>query len=708
MFRKRNISFSIKITIFALFSVFTLITMGIIITLNYTRNSTAALLTAEELMDQNVHQVFMKIENLYEPLLNITDQASELPIFGEKPTLQNHPAESYLINSIEAHPQIQVLYMGYSDGDFYEILSFKGESRTILQENVNAPENAEYGILRQYTPEGQKTPVRLWKFLNNERQTISSLKQGFTGYNPQYRPWYINAQKTDSSVKTDPYFFTNIMQMGITISRKLDGKVSGVIGADILSNEMSRFLSEITGDTEACIFIFNEKMQATSLPHHLKPADFRTTPYLTGIKHPLIKIFLTEQNKMEMKSEMDFQLEAEGKRYLVKIRQLPDRYSNGEYLFMARPREEILGPISDTLKTTSLLSLIILLLTLPIILIISNKISNPINKLVKEASKIGNFELTGDITINTNIKETNRLTKEMASMKRGLRQFNKYVPSRLVRTLLESNMESRIGGETKEMTFFFSDIANFTNISETIPPEILMKRLSCYFDILTQIIKEHNGTVDKYIGDAVMAFWNAPHNDPDHIKNGCIAAIRIQQKLSTANRIWNNNGQSSFHTRIGVHTGEAVVGNVGSRERLNYTVIGDAVNVSSRFESLNKRYKTKIIVGESLIEKLDADFLYRPLEKIIVKGKTSPELIFELISLTDEAEIREIEFAALFNEAYQFYLKREWSKAEIIMKKALLIKPEDNILNTYLNNINLFKQNEPEDDWTGIHIMKDK
>ena len=646
----------------------------------------------------------MKIENIYEPLLYITDQAVELPILGEKPSLQTHPAESYLINTMEAYPHIQILYIGYSDGDFYEILSFQGRNKKELQTTIEAPEEAEFGILRQFTPAGRKTPVRLWKFINHAHQTIGSLKQDYTGYDPRTRPWYLNAQNASGSVKTDPYLFSNIKKMGLTISRKIDGKVSGVLGADILLDEMAWFLEETGKKSSGLIFVFNQRLEMTAFPLSLQNQSETGSPELSDYEDPEIRGFTEYLSHNPLTDNMELTLETATGEYLVKVIKLPEKYSNNEYLFLSVPRKVILGPAGKTATRTSLISVLIFLIALPIVFIISRQISTPINILESEAIKIRNYDLSDDIRVFSRISEVNNLSSEMAAMKRGLRSFSRYVPSKLVKRLIESGAEDAIGGESRELTILFSDIEGFTTIAENSTPEELLNRLSDYFEIVSSEIRGKEGTVDKFIGDAVMAFWNAPIDDPDHSRHACEAALSIQRRLRETNLSLNNQ-KSMFTTRMGINTGVAVVGNVGSLDRMNYTAVGDIVNSTSRLEGINKLYKTSIIIGDTVVDKISSKMLYRPLEKIVVKGKTVPQKIYELIGYKEECSHKQNEFASLFTEGFNFYYRKEWEKAVQCFDRAFVIYPDDPALRSFIKSCNELIQSPPADDWTGVRSL---
>src|SRR6185437_1039257 len=186
----------------------------------------------------------------------------------------------------------------------------------------------------------------------------------------------------------------------------------------------------------------------------------------------------------------------------------------------------------------------------------------------------------------------------------GLRSFGAYVPRDLVRAVLASGERAELGGKTKELTIFFSDLAGFTTLSETLAPEALVELLGGYFDEMTRVIQSHGGTIDKFIGDAIMAFWNAPGDEPDHAARACQAALDCQAKLDAMRRA--DARLAGLQARIGLATGSVLVGNIGASDRMNYTVMGDTVNLASRLEGLNKAYGTPIMIAETTFAKAGA------------------------------------------------------------------------------------------------------
>jgi adenylate cyclase len=294
-------------------------------------------------------------------------------------------------------------------------------------------------------------------------------------------------------------------------------------------------------------------------------------------------------------------------------------------------------------------------------------------------------------------------------MKTGLRMFGRYVPAELVRQLVQTGEVACLGGKKKELTFFFSDIAGFTPISESISPESLMAHISEYLDELTNIIMAARGTIDKYIGDSIMAFWGAPIWDPDHAVRACNAALACQKRLTELNKKWEAEGKAALPTRIGIHTGEAIVGNVGSPDRMNYTVLGDNVNLASRLEGANKIYATRIIISESVYECVSELFLCRPLDLIAVRGKGEGIKIYELVEKKgDDVSTRTAALYQAFARALDKYERRDWDGALEIFSDIHREFPSDQPTLLYIERCKRFQQNPPEPGWTGVTHLNSK
>jgi adenylate cyclase len=224
--------------------------------------------------------------------------------------------------------------------------------------------------------------------------------------------------------------------------------------------------------------------------------------------------------------------------------------------------------------------------------------------------------------------------REKRKMKR---LFGQYVSKDVYDQLVANPALARLGGQRREMTVLFSDIRGFTTVSEKGEPEEIVAVLNVYFTRMVDIVFKHKGTLDKFVGDMVMALFGAPLDDPDHADHAVEAALEMIEELQRLNERWQAEGGSALDIGIGINTGPMIAGNIGSEAIMSYTVIGDAVNLGARLESLNKNYGTRIIVGEATRSRLKGRYTLRPLGDVVVKGKTLAVPIFEVVGRADQA-----------------------------------------------------------------------
>ncbi len=287
--------------------------------------------------------------------------------------------------------------------------------------------------------------------------------------------------------------------------------------------------------------------------------------------------------------------------------------------------------------------------------------------------------------------------------------FSRYVSPTVVNELIENPQMVRLGGEKKELTVFFSDIAGFTSISEKLTPEELVLLLNEYLSEMTAIVFNNEGTLDKYIGDAVMAIWGAPVAVPNHALNACKAALQMQEAIIEMNRRWKKEGKPELGARAGINTGEMIVGNMGGVRRFDYTVIGDNVNLASRLESANKQYGSRIMIAERTQQLVSSDIIVRELDSLVVKGKTHPVRVFELICLASEPLPPHGErFLNLYNKSLALYKQREWDMAIASFEQGLRWLGEDYASKMYIDRCRFYKNFPPPDDWDGAFVMKTK
>jgi len=290
--------------------------------------------------------------------------------------------------------------------------------------------------------------------------------------------------------------------------------------------------------------------------------------------------------------------------------------------------------ISNYKKKFTCAFLTLLVIIFPIICWITNMIRRPLNKLRDEILKLKDLDVDEHIDFKSSISEVNDMIDATDKVKTGLRSFSKYVPDKVVKQLISQGKDAKIGGEKEHVTILFSDIEGFTSISENNDTQEVVTALNEYFDIYVHCLEENGATVDKFIGDAVMAFWNAPNKVDNHEFVAVKTAMEIVKEIDVLNQKWKSEGKKFiFKTRIGINSGEVIVGNIGSTNRINYTVTGDPVNLASRLEMANKQYNTKILIGENVYNKTKDSIDYNYIDTVKVKGKEVYVKVYQPVKL---------------------------------------------------------------------------
>jgi adenylate cyclase len=320
---------------------------------------------------------------------------------------------------------------------------------------------------------------------------------------------------------------------------------------------------------------------------------------------------------------------------------------------------------------------------------------------------IRSFELDDPIKLHSRVHEVSTLIRSMSGMKSTIREVSKFVPKALVKDILESESQVAVGGETCRVSILFTDVKDFTPIAESMSPDGLMAHMSEYFEDLASLIIRSNGTVDKFIGDAIFSFWNAPLAVARHEHVACMTALECRAASQRLNARWVDKGLSAWHTRFGIHVGEAVLGNVGSSDRIDYTAVGDNVNIAARLEGLNKFYGSSILTSGQIASVCSDEFVFRHVDRSQPKGVGYPLDIFELIGTIDgpdEFRITPVMTCLVkdWEYVYEVYANRDWLRALDAIETFADHYPEDVLAGIYLDRVAGFLLEPPAESWDGI------
>ena len=480
-------------------------------------------------------------------------------------------------------------------------------------------------------------------------------------------------------------------------------KRQGVLAIIIEYTRLAQFLSHLSVGKSGAAFILGRDGAVIAAPDpDADEVDMQRSDHpLLPIAQGAVKQAGSSYNS-DKKIAREVRLVAAGDAYAVTLTPLA---FPGWSLATVIPEAEFLGPIERTIRQLLIgLAILIVAAGVASAWLARRVIATPLIMVVDELKHVARFDLEKVRRHASRVIEIENLSSAIADMAGGLAAFRKYIPADLVKTLVSEGVEPHPGGSVRNLTVLFADIAGFTGLSERLGDQII-PLLSSYLDTMSRQVSGHGGTIDKFIGDAVMAFWGAPAADADHAANACRAALACQRGLR-ASGLTDDSGRP-LRVRIGVNSGDMLVGNIGSEFRLNYTVIGDAVNIASRLEGANKEYGTEIIIGEET-RRLAGDRIHvRELDRLMVYGRAGGIAIYELLDVA-ESGARPPAWVALFDSGLAAYRSRDFVGAASFFQRVLDARASDQPARLMLERCRYYLASPPADDWEATNAMKTK
>ncbi len=675
----------IKIDIITVFIALLTVTVSFIVVYSYNQSVKAVLKLSKELMAQISSDVIHQTTDMFAQARALSLTGASLTRSPTEINLDNQDLCSYLLSIPRYVPFIDNAYIATANGSMLESVHLR---RSFYFSDPSKPLPIGSKFALRFINLNNNPATELWIYKDNEGKTVGE-ETIPPIVDPRERPWFIEASNAKKIIWTDVYIFNEAPLPGITAACPIydqNGQFIAVIGVDIFLKGISSFLEKKISFKDERILMVNEKEEILASSFSLEGVS--NTTRLSSIGQLKDKTFAQAFALYKLSNEKLFFFSEGGINYISFFFPIDIDAGQTWVLSVVIPKETLIHDVNVIIIKVLVFSFVIFVGALLMVLFLAGKISRPIVALTHEIDKVKAFDLKDPIIPKSHIKEIAMIEASLADMKQALQSFSLFIPKLLVKQLVEKREGIKLGGELRVVTISFYDIAHFTTISEHFPPQELMLQVSEYLRALSPIIIQNQGTIDKYIGDNIMSFWNAPSDDPDHILHSCMAAWACQQKVAALNQKWKKEKKPCFETRMGIHTGDVIVGNIGSSERMNYTVVGSSVNIASRLEGANKIYQTKIIISEPIAEKVKDHFIIRLLDLIALKGSNTGIFIYELRALKKDPEASSIEtFCNSFTEGVQLYLNRRWQEALTIFQKLSLDHPKDGALQFYIGRI---------------------
>jgi adenylate cyclase len=544
-------------------------------------------------------------------------------------------------------------------------------------------------------------------------------------YEPRSRAWYVGLKDLpDQEVFwTEPYLFFTTKDMGITASVKWhDRGMEYVFAVDILLTSVTDFTrrdtTQLTKNSQTSVY--TKDWRVVGLPRYkslLDQESIRRTLllHIDAMQIPevqaAVKMVESHQEisqQIEESGKAIFSYESQGETWWTGVTSYPLGKRRQLWISILVPNDDLLEHISQLRLHILAATLVTLLMALAYSFLLARSYSKPLEELAAQSRRIRDLDFRSDEKIEAKLREFKQLGEAQAQSLAALQSFSRYVPLEIVKELVAKGEVARIGGHTETLTILFSDIAGFTNISEGMSPEALTNHLAGYFQAMIDALHHHGATVDKIVGDGIIAFWGAPTPMPNQTDRALKAVLECRDTLVELNETWRGQSLPELPTRFGMATGPVVVGNMGAKTRLAYTVLGDTVNLASRLEGLNKVYGTTILVDIATQQASKDDYAWRRLDRIIVAGKTQATDIFEVLGETGKVPMVKLAAARRYEAAWDKYQSGDFHQA---LSELAGFEAEfwpDPAVERLRQTCEVNRRRPPDQNWDGISRMTSK
>lgn len=538
-------------------------------------------------------------------------------------------------------------------------------------------------------------------------------------YRPTEEFWYVTAFDPAQPTWSNIYRLSASQTFGVTTTQTIERTETflGVLGVSIALEQLSSFLTGLDISPHGMVFLTNIYEELVAVQRGAADAGHPAAPLaelpkLQSVPQTAVQVTLAALkahgvtlNALTGTTQFTFDDQPTQETYFVTLAPLMHM---DLVVSVVIPASDILGRIErNTRMLLAALVVFIIAMVLLVAWIARETIGVPLAQVTENLRQIEDFQFERIRPIPSRFAELQQVSVATMHMSASLASFQKYIPTNLVRTLFAQGMEAELGGEQRDLTIFFMDLANFTHISEQLGTEMITF-LGEYLSEMSRQVQEHEGTIDKYIGDAIMAFWGAPVPSTAHALQACRAALACQHRLATLRAMHRDARLPEIRARVGINTGSVLVGNVGSPERLNYTVIGDPVNVASRLEALNKVYGTEIIIGQETYEAVRSSVLVRRLDRVAVYGKEMGLDIFELLALQSPTAAAKPPWLRLYEQGYDALHARQWDAAIDLFQQVIALRGNDSVSRRQIAQAEAYKAMPPPPTWDGLVVMESK
>jgi adenylate cyclase len=625
--RRRSFRIGFRTSIIAVFIAVVLLVGLTLVYLSFERVSQITRTAASSFIEKVAQLGADHVDEQFKNVRDALDILAGIPSIQEAEIEDNSRLYGLMASMLRNNPQLFNLYVGYEDGSFLE-MDVIDRAKPGFRASLHVDEDAAFRLV-VISHTGNAAPVT--RYLSENLIEVAEVA-GPTAYDPRRRQWYIDAFKDDKTLLTGPYIFYASAEPGYTLRTPLKEGRRGVLAGDLLLNRLEDMLGQQRLGKSGQTFLFDDADRIVGHPEMGRlmdemPERGDDLPKIGAIDLPGLASAI--RSWRQHGSAQQF-FEDAGRTYVAAFHPIETAGRADIRLAVIAPLDEFFSRIIAERRTLFAMAIVFVLAMLPLAFGLGSILARSLRELARQTDEIQHFQIADQPRLRSMINEIDELGRSVFTMRTVVRNFASFIPRPIVRQLIESGTALKLGGTRREITALFTDVENFTAKTEKADPSEVMIFTSRYFAALSETIMKHHGTIDKFIGDAVMAFWNAPADDPDHVIHACRGVLECLRKNEELNRLFEQENWPPYTTRFGVHVGDAVVGNIGSADRMNYTALGATINLAARLEGLNKNYGTQVLVSAAVKERVEGDFAFRSVDEIRPKGFEEAVRIFEL------------------------------------------------------------------------------
>jgi class 3 adenylate cyclase/ABC-type nitrate/sulfonate/bicarbonate transport system substrate-binding protein len=597
-----------------------------------------------------------------------------------------------LYDALTSAEQIDAVYVSFEDG-YHRVVTRIDDDRRRSDPEIPAAANWHSSYIDDFS--AGKDRARHRTFSDTWPHVVGQYSVA-TSMDIRTLPGYAAAKASGGFAVTDPSINPDTGYPVIYVRYPIirNGVFIGVASANITLDVLSRFLANHRASEHSTTLVADPsdgKIIATPDRNNgVRTVDGRLeVANLDNIANPNVR----EAYRQQVRTNQDqFLLRSpvNGEELSASFIRFPGSLGQRWEVVTLTPTDDFVGNLKTTNRQMAAVIMGLTAVEFVLIYFLCTRLARPIESVSQDLKSVEGLPFDSTPTRPSQIKEIAQLQSAAALLRNSLQSFSSFVPLDVVRELVRSGTPLTLGVKSRQLTVFFSDLENFSTHAEAMAPDELLGQMSVYFEQVSRAISEEHGTVDKFIGDGVMAFWSAPMPRTDHALRACAGALRAARRMEAVNAAWKAEGRRTIRMRVGLHTGNVLVGNVGSSERLSYTAMGDGVNVAARLEGMNKEFGTTICISDSVCDAAGAGILVRPLRTVQVKGRKHRFMIYQLLGFTEtddpELAVRgdDARLAAMTREASACFERGDLAEAARRYRKLSDVFPDDPVAKSLL------------------------